>query len=41
LRSILLKGEGVAVFWQQFVFMMIFAFAVLAIATRRYIKKAV
>ncbi len=41
LRSILLKGEGVAVFWQQLVFMMIFAFAVLAIATRRYIKKAV
>jgi len=41
LRSILLKGEGVAVFWQQLVFMMIFAFVVLAIATRRYIKKAV
>jgi ABC-2 type transport system permease protein len=41
LRSILLKGEGVAVFWQQLVFMMIFALVVLAIATKRYVKKAV
>lgn len=41
LRAILLKGEGVAVFWHQLVYMLIFAVIILAIAAKRYVKKAV
>lgn len=41
LRSILLKGEGIAVFWDQLLYMVLFSLIILGIATRRYIKNAV
>jgi ABC-2 type transport system permease protein len=41
LRSILLKGEGPAVFWDQILYMILFSLVVLSIATKRYIKKSV
>ena len=40
LRSILLKGEGIAVFWDQLLYMILFSLIILAIATKRYIKNA-
>ena len=40
LRSILLKGEGIAVFWDQLLYMVLFSLIILAIATKRYIKNA-
>ena len=40
LRSILLKGEGIAVFWDQLLYMILFSLVILAIATKRYIKNA-
>jgi ABC-2 type transport system permease protein len=41
LRSILLKGEGIAVFWDQLLYMVLFSLIILAIAMRRYIKNLV
>ncbi len=41
LRSILLKGEGIDVFWHQLLYMVLFSLVILAIATRRYVKNAV
>jgi ABC-2 type transport system permease protein len=41
MRAILLKGEGPGVFWDQILYMILFALVILAIAARKYIKKAV
>ena len=41
LRDILLKGEGVNVFWDQLLFMVLFSVIILAIASKRYVKKTV
>lgn len=41
LRDILLKGEGVRVFWDQLLYMILFSIIVLGIASKRYVKKAV
>jgi ABC-2 type transport system permease protein len=40
MRSILLKGEGINVFWDQILYMLLFALIILTIARKRYIKKA-
>jgi len=41
LRAILLKGEGVAVFWDQLLYLLLFSAVVLAVAAKRYAGKAV
>ena len=41
MRTILLKGEGIAVFWDQLLYMLLFSAIMLLIAGKRYIKKAV
>lgn len=41
LRAILLKGEGIAVFWDQLLYMLLFSTVVLAIAAKRYARKTV
>jgi ABC-2 type transport system permease protein len=40
MRTILLKGEGIDIFWDQILYMILFSLIVLVIAARRYIKKA-
>lgn len=41
LRSILLKGEGITVFWDQLLYMVLFSLIILGVATRRYVKNSV
>ncbi len=41
LRDILLKGEGVGVFWDQLLYMILFSVFILGIASKRYVKKEI
>jgi len=41
LRSILLKGEGIAVFWDQLLYLVLFSLIILGIAAKRYVKSSV
>jgi ABC-2 type transport system permease protein len=39
-RGIMLRGVGFGAIWEQFVYMIIFALVMLAIGTRRMVKRS-